>query len=342
MKYFSLIGCCLILFFSSCSLDTYQNAEMIFLHFSQGDLPVLIRGNRASKTAIIFLHGGPGESAQFYASAASFKSLEEQYTMIYWDQRSSGNAQGNVTPLQSASQMLEEYSTDLDDVITLVDYLYDFDSIFLMGHSWGGMLGNYYLASDPSRQSRLNGWISIAGLHNAVLNIANQKAIIQNYAALHNGDPYWMEAVDWLENNPDVALSMDTFTQFFAYLTATATDAPRTSSELGALIELSMFSPFDVLQLNSNISTRPLSVVQTMIEIDFSDQMDQITLPALIIGGRYDLNVPVQQAEEAYTLVGSPPDDKRLVILEDSDHSPMFCDPKAFADALVSFVDAYK
>lgn len=342
MKHFALLGCGLIVLFSSCSLDTYQNGEMIFLHVSQGDLPVLIRGNRASNTAIIFMHGGPCESAQFYASRASFESLEEHYTIIYWDQRNAGNTQGNETPLPSASQMLEQYSNDLDDVITLVDYLYDFDSIFLMGHSWGGMLGNYYLASDPTRQSRLNGWISIAGLHDAVSNIANQKAIIQNHAAANSDDPYWMEAVVWLETNPDVALTMDTFTRFFEYLTATAVDAPSASPDLNTLIEMSLFSPLSILQLYSNISARPFTVIQSMIEIDFSDQMFQITIPAQIIGGRYDLNVPVQQAEEAYTLVGTPPSDKRLVILEESDHSPMFCEPQSFADAVISFVDAYK
>lgn len=347
MKHFALLGCALIFFFTSCSLDRYQKGEMIFLHLSQGDLPLLIHENRASKTAIIFLHGGPGDGSQFYAYAAgaSFESLERHYTVIYWDQRSSGNAQGNETYLPSVSLMLEQYSKDLDDVITLVDSLYDFDSLFLMGHSWGGMLGNYYFTSDSTRQSRLSGWISIAGLHDTISNIANQKAIIQNYAASNSDDPYWIEAMVWLENNPNVTLTMNTLTQFFTYLAATAIDAPSTIFDivdLDILIEMSLFSPFSVLQLYSNSSARPFTVIQSLYEIDFSDQMYQITIPALIIGGRYDINVPIQQAEEAYALLGTSPIDKRLVILENSDHGPMFCEPQVFADAIISFVEAYK
>src|SRR4051812_15652082 len=48
-----------------------------------------IRGEDASKPVLLFLHGGPGNSALSYADRFT-NMLQKQFVIVFWDQRESG------------------------------------------------------------------------------------------------------------------------------------------------------------------------------------------------------------------------------------------------------------
>jgi pimeloyl-ACP methyl ester carboxylesterase len=70
---------------------------------------VLIRGQDISNPVLIFLHGGPGSPAIGYARFA-FKPLEQQFTVVSWDQRGCGksyHAGINPSLVQEAGPLTE-------------------------------------------------------------------------------------------------------------------------------------------------------------------------------------------------------------------------------------------
>lgn len=101
---------------------------------------ITVRGSDASNPILLFVHGGPG-TPMMPESWTWQRPWEDYFTMVQWDQRGAGktySAAGrkNVKPLS--------FGLMTADTIELIQYLqktYGKRKIFLMGHSWGSVLG---------------------------------------------------------------------------------------------------------------------------------------------------------------------------------------------------------
>lgn len=96
---------------------------------------------------LIFLHGGPGND---YRSLLRLRGpeggprLEDDYFLVFWDQRGAGLSQRH-----DADEIdVDVYLSDLDAVI---DHFAGETPPVLVGHSWGAMYASAYLDSRPSR-----------------------------------------------------------------------------------------------------------------------------------------------------------------------------------------------
>ena len=97
---------------------------------------VMIRSLDRTNPILLLLHGGTSESAHF----AKFNAqLEEDFTLVYWDQRGEGRSRFKDT--DSSLLTLERY---LEDTHELTDYLkkrFKKEKIYLLAHSMGTLLG---------------------------------------------------------------------------------------------------------------------------------------------------------------------------------------------------------
>jgi pimeloyl-ACP methyl ester carboxylesterase len=132
---------CIALMVTSCQKEDFElssNANDMF-HVKNGDylIPVLVRGNTASKKIILFIQGGPGSNTLDFAKVdyPGWKNtLEKEYAIAYYDQRGTGNSQGNFTLGQS---VYATYADDLHKVAAFLKQAYNAD-IIMLGHSFGG------------------------------------------------------------------------------------------------------------------------------------------------------------------------------------------------------------
>ena len=126
------------------------------------DLPVWVKGNTASKTIIVYLHGGPGGGGSFgsseFLNSEFVEAVTEKYAMVFFDQRGSGSSQGHYDKsLMTEAQFVE----DLDKLVILLQNKYGSDiNVFLYGVSWGGYLGTAYLVTGEN-QNKIKGWIIV-------------------------------------------------------------------------------------------------------------------------------------------------------------------------------------
>ena len=81
-------------------------------------MPVHIHGDLNARSALIVVHGGPGESAILKRKAIGFYLLETDHVVAYYDQRGSGISQGNVA---NTSLTVEQMAMDLHAVVQLVE-----------------------------------------------------------------------------------------------------------------------------------------------------------------------------------------------------------------------------
>ena len=108
-------------------------------------MPVWVKGNFDSEVIIVTVHGGPGDSGMEQHIATGFKMLEEDYLMVYWDQRYSGMTQGHA---DKETQTPDQFIEDTEKVVQLVQSKYPGRKLYMLGHSWGGQLAAGYLGRD--------------------------------------------------------------------------------------------------------------------------------------------------------------------------------------------------
>jgi pimeloyl-ACP methyl ester carboxylesterase len=109
---------------------------------------VIVRGENVANPPLILLHGGPGmsETALFrYYNA----SLEERFTVVYWDQRGAGKSFSRNVP--RSSMTVEQFLSDLHELVDAVLARTGQTKVVLFGHSWGSVLGTLYAARHPNK-----------------------------------------------------------------------------------------------------------------------------------------------------------------------------------------------
>lgn len=102
---------------------------------------ISIRGNDLRNPILLVLHGGPGSPEM--PAAWTFQSpWEDYFTVVEWDQRGTGKTYEANSPARMAAGMTAQGMEN--DAAGLVSYLrqrFHKKKIFLMGHSWGTVLG---------------------------------------------------------------------------------------------------------------------------------------------------------------------------------------------------------
>lgn len=94
---------------------------------------------------VIAIHGGPGQD---YRSLLPLKALADSFHVVFYDQRGTG-----LSPRVATSELSLESS--LSDLKAIVDYYSPDKPVYLIGHSWGGMLASGFVAQNPSRVAKV-------------------------------------------------------------------------------------------------------------------------------------------------------------------------------------------
>lgn len=106
--------------------------------------------NQKSKDVIVVLHGGPGSGADPVMNLPAFKTLEETFSMVYFDQRGSGKSEYDLTKGLTIEQIT-------DDVKCVVEYTkneFKNQNVHLWGGSFGGLLSLLFLQRYPTLVSK--------------------------------------------------------------------------------------------------------------------------------------------------------------------------------------------
>lgn len=99
-----------------------------------------------SGTPVILLSGGPGFTVDYMIPVAEF--LPASYQRIFYEQRGTGRSRLTMTP---EIMTLQHVVADLEALRIHLKQ----ERIFLVGHSWGGMLAMAYAAAHPGRVDRM-------------------------------------------------------------------------------------------------------------------------------------------------------------------------------------------
>ena len=130
-----------------------------------------IKTDDFNKPILLFLSGGPGSSMM--KNADTFTSiLKNKFTIVQWDQRDAGKTlKLNPSPSKLSVKQMQE---DTYQVINFLIKELRQEKIYLLGSSWGNVLGFYIVKNHPEL---LHCYFAV---NPVISQLASEKALLKN------------------------------------------------------------------------------------------------------------------------------------------------------------------
>ncbi len=313
--------------------DHHEVINGAMLHFR-------VRGANKANPYLVILHGGPGFSAHMFYPWGP--SLEKSLNVVYLDQRGCGeSARLSVAdPENPKPSEIQGYTfRTLDADIEGVRQFLKVSKWYVLGHSYGGMLGVEYVAAHPEHvlgYIHMDGLVSVPQVQTAILdNAANKFA-----AAKDDGD---LAAVAKLRalppDNPArligaFGLALGPADLYFAGNQPAAFTA--FYGQIGAAIKPYSVPPAALMPADEPGTA--LIVNDHYLTRDDTPLLAKIIVPVLIINGKQDGVITPQSAEAVHAAIKG----SQLILLDACGHFPFFEQPQKTTQAILDFTNAQK
>jgi pimeloyl-ACP methyl ester carboxylesterase len=342
---FSLLVTFLLTYCQKEKISTENNISDLFYVENLGvSMRVLVEGNIASKTILLFVHGGPGSSSYFYNSDYISENIEDKYAVAYWDQRMAGASQGNIN---ADNLTLENMAEDLKKVIQTLKARYGQDvGIFILGHSFGGMVTSSFMTTDDN-QKMVKGWIFFSAAHNYSLNDSLSKVDMISAAneqiSLGRKVAEWQEILNYCNGLPNGKLTLEQSDKLNTYARASESyfEEFKAFSFVKYIIDHGVEQNYAISSAVINLySSVKSGLNEALLKFDFSPKLGLVTTPILSIFGKYDYVCPSGLGIDLLSRVSST--NKYHVILPKSSHAGIFQDQELFCDEINKFIQLHR
>lgn len=297
---------------------------------------ISIRGHDRRNPVLLMIHGGPG----FVSMPTSWyfqRGWEEYFTVVQWDQRGAGKTYVANDPAKLAPTMTRERI--VEDALELIAWLrreLGKERIFVVGHSWGSVIGLDVAQRRPEwlhayigfgqatnvRESERRGWQFVMERARAEGNAEAIRELqaLAPYAA--PGQPLPLAALGvqrkWLGVFGGAVHGR---TDGMAAEAAAITLAPEyTDADVAKVWEANAFSEQHLLP--------------AVVDLDLST-VEELACPLILFSGRHDHNVSSAVGAEWFARVRAPV--KHLVWFERSAHEVMIEEPGKTLLSLVQY-----
>ena len=293
-----------------------------------------IRGKDKRNPILLFLHGGPGLT--FMPSDWAIQGpWEDYFTVVQWDQRGAGKTFGSNDPKVIVPTMtIEQMTDDASEVVSYLRKTFGKQKIFILGHSWGTILG---VAVAQRHPDWLYAYVGVGQYVNAMRNEEDGYQFALSQAKEHKN----AEAVKELEGIAPYPGDLDKLSfekigterkwvGFYGGLAYGRTDLDFDN-------DLATLSPDYTEQDIANIGAGAGYSVSYLFTSLFRLNIESATTfqcPVFLFEGRHDYATSHALAEEWFTRVKAPA--KKLIWFDNSAHMVMEEEPGKFFFHLVS------
>jgi len=321
-----------------------DNASDVFYVENEGAaMRVLVQGNTSSKTFILIIHGGPGAGAFFYDTKFITQNIGDKYALVYWDQRNAGASQGANN---GENLHLNVMVNDLKKVITVLKFRYGEDmSLFLLGHSFGGMIAADFVTSSDN-QYMIKGLINVDGSHNYPLNdtLTREKLLsVGQYEVSQNRNiDKWTPILNYCEAHKG-NFSFEESQQLEIYSTDAENyiDSIKHINIVSQVLRYMISDKYPLTAMLTNlIYSEDSNFNKELAVTQFSTSLSKVTIPVLLLWGKYDFTCPVALGEDFFNRISST--DKSMVISSKSGHYMILQDKDFFCNEINAFVQTHR
>ncbi len=265
-----------------------------------GDVTLFTRTVGHGPSTVV-LHGGPGAHHDYLLP--QFDRLAKNRTLHYYDQRGGGRS-----PVERDVPI--DWRTQVNDLRQLIEH-WDFSYVSILGYSWGGLLAMLFATEFPTLVSHL-------ALVSPAPATATGRAAFETRFAERSRAPKIVAARKELQASGLRKNDVQAYRQRAFELSVAGY-----FRELSNVREL---TPFRVTGRTQQ------GVWDSLGNYDIRDRLQQLSVPSIVLHGRYD-PIPMETAAETANLMGAP-----LIVMEHSGHVPYVEDTEHFVTTLDAFL----
>ncbi|WP_391120902.1 alpha/beta fold hydrolase [Psychrobacillus sp. L3] len=290
---------------------------------------ISIRGEDKKLPVLLFLHGGPGTS-QMALIGDYQKELENHFVVVNWDQRGAGLSY--TKQVTKESMTIEQF---LKDTIEITNYLrkeFQQDKIYIVGHSWGTILGLLAINEHPELYHHYFGVSQVLSMskieelsYRMILEKAkkhnHQKAIAQ---LTEMGKPPWTN----LKHNRIHQKYLEIFKS------GISRDGILLKTFVKKMFKSSEYTFFDMIRFIRGQYFSNKNLMEEVRSLDLSEMIRFVKVPITLMMGRYDLATPAEPTKIWFDRLQAG--EKDWIWFERSAHSPLFEENQKFIDLVLS------
>lgn len=281
---------------------------------------VSIRAEKENAPLLVYLHGGPGDAALPLVMKYN-KTLEQHFTVVVWEQRGAGKS---YYPFDCA-MTIDVFLKDLHSLVENLLSRFHQKSLYLLGHSWGSILGLRFVKDYPELVRNYIGC-------GQVVNMQKSSKVAYEYALAH-ADKKSLKKLKGI----DCSYQGDTWLNDLLFVTKQV--VKHKGSLYGRRNYLDLILPFlfsktytfsDLIRREKGSLQSIQYLWQEVMQTDFEAQT-RYGAPILFIEGRYDCHVSSDLAKEYFDRIET---DKQFYWFEKSCHFPQWSESEKFNQLL--------
>ena len=292
------------------------------------ELYIKVRGQNINNPVLLFLHGGPGDATgPLFFQAYAGPELEKHFIVGYLHQRNTCKSPS----VKVSTLSVEYFLKDVNNIVSFLKEKYKKDKIFLLGYSFGGILGYMYLLKHEDNIVKFvsaGGAFSTSSIeengYNTVLELSvkadNQQAI-ERLKSL-GPPPYekFEEGMVWRMLGMNILNGMN--------------EGITKNLQMSKVMSITGIEKIDPewqrkAMVIGNIMWSELNT------LDLEDEVKNISIPMMIITGAKDILVPFHILKKGYENYGG---EKECYILEDSNHMMFIDERDLFVSLVIEFL----
>jgi len=296
------------------------------------DQKIHVKGNNENNPVLLFLHGGPGMTNRHSVMAMNDDLLDD-FTIVAWDQR--GTA-GSYKGAKEEDLTLNQITEDANALVNYLCEKFGKKKIFVIGGSWGSLLGTDLLKKHPEKIAAFIGFGQVVNGHlNELISwqyCVDEATKAQDQKSLdilnRIGPP---EMGVYKGGYSGMRAQRDIMMQYGGY-----SKNEKKRNYWDAFVKpIFLSGEYSFSDLVGYVKGYKFVLKKMWPEvgaIDFAKTHTKFEAPIFILDGRLDKNTPADLVEDWFNLIEAPR--KELHWFENSGHNPMFDEEKKFKDLM--------
>jgi len=303
-------------------------AELITVPIGGHDQAMMIRGRSIDNPVLLYLAGGPGGTD--LGAMRADAGLEQDFVVVTWDQRGAGKSYSALDPVETLT--VEQMVADTIEVTNYLRDRFDEDKVYLVGNSWGTILGTLVVQQHPE-------------LFHAYVGTGQMVSPRETDVMFYEDTLLWAERTgnDALvstlrQNGPP---PYDNLLDYEPALSHEHDWNPYPELDTSKEMPFNLFVPENSLMdringLRAFLDT--FSVLYPQIQgVDFRHEVPSLEVPVYVVIGKHEARGRALLANEWFEMLEAP--SKEWIVFEHSGHRPLFEEPAAFAEVMKRVLD---
>jgi pimeloyl-ACP methyl ester carboxylesterase len=306
-------------------------AELTQVEIGGHNLAMMIRGHSTDSPVLLFLAGGPGGS-ELGAMRRHLEALEQDFVVVTWDQRGTGKSYGALDPTSTLT--LDQAVSDTIEVTNYLRDRFGKEKIYLVGQSWGTILGVRAAQQHPELYQAFIGTGQMVSpretdriFYQDTLAWARETGKDDVVATLTEiGPPPYQSILDY---EPLLAYEKDVYPY----------DRSQNSEgegQMGENLFVEEYTLLEQIHIFAGVLDTFSVLYPQIQQIDFREDAIKLEVPVYLVQGRHEARGRAELADEWFTQLRAP--SKQLIELDTSGHRPLFEQPRQFHEVMTETV----